>query len=143
MEEELIQYVKLGLPVYSPAYGNGVISKITKEHIHVKFEKRNNHVRFDLWGRLHYQGECLLFPEKGKEWELIKKFNPSTLKPFDPVLVRDYNYDKWNATYFSYYDVDRSFKYLCTGLEWRYCIPYNDDTKHLVGTTLVAPEFYK
>jgi hypothetical protein len=25
--------------------------------------------------------------------------------------------------------------YICTGeVEWDYCIPYNDDTKHLVGT---------
>ena len=26
---------------------------------------------------------------------------------------------------------------------YTYCIPYNDDTKHLVGTTEEAPEYYR
>ena len=30
-----------------------------------------------------------------------------------------------------------------TNGEYRHCIPYNDETKHLVGTTEEAPEFYR
>ena len=26
---------------------------------------------------------------------------------------------------------------------YKYCVPYNDDTKHLVGTTEEAPEYYR
>lgn len=38
-----------------------------------------------------------------------------------------------------------SFKYTVTGssLAYVYCIPYNDDTKHLVNTTDEAPEYYR
>ena len=31
----------------------------------------------------------------------------------------------------------------CCGAYYQYCIPYNDETKHLVGTTEEAPEYYR
>ena len=34
-------------------------------------------------------------------------------------------------------------KYVTTDYTYKYYIPYNDDTKHLVGTTDEAPEFYR
>ena len=55
-------------------------------------------------------------------------------KPFDRVLVRDGNDGCWHADIFSYKNKDRG-RYYCTGYEWRQCIPYNDQTKHLLGTT--------
>lgn len=81
-------------------------------------------------------------------WELVpdkkEKFDPKTLKPFDRVLVRDYNDDKWVCSIFSHIESEDSFHYECIlELTCRYCIPYNDDTKHLVGTTEEAPEFYR
>ena len=76
-------------------------------------------------------------------WEL-NKFNPKTLQPFDRVLVRDYNDDKWICSIFSHIEPEDSFHYECIlELNCRYCIPYNEDTKHLVGTTKEAPEFYR
>ena len=33
--------------------------------------------------------------------------------------------------------------YVCISNEYYYCIPYNEETKHLVGTTNEAPEFYR
>ena len=39
---------------------------------------------------------------------------------------------------------DISGNYECIlELNCRYCIPYNEDTKHLVGTTEEAPEYYR
>ena len=81
-------------------------------------------------------------------WELVidkkAKFDPKTLQPFDRVLVRDYNDDKWVCSIFSHIEPEDSFHYECIlELTCRYCIPYNDDTKHLVGTTKEAPEFYR
>ena len=35
------------------------------------------------------------------------------------------------------------YKYVTENSAYWKCIPYNDDTKHLVGTTDEAPEYYK
>ena len=75
---------------------------------------------------------------------LIPKFNPKTLKPFDRVLVSCN--DEWFCDFFSHYD-DAVNKFNCTctgGCPYEYCIPYNDDTKHLIGKSIEdTPEFYK
>lgn len=89
-------------------------------------------------------GECLLFPSRDqRDWSKFKpkepKFDPKTLQPFDKVLVRDENVFAWRCSLFSHIEHNISF---CPGA-WRQCIPYNEDTKHLVGTTEEAPEYYR
>lgn len=78
-------------------------------------------------------------------WILIpNKFNPKTLQPFDKVLVSCN--DEWFCDFFSHYDdAVVKFNCICTGgCPYDYCIPYNDDTKHLIGKTIEdAPEFYR
>lgn len=59
-----------------------------------------------------------------------KEFEP---KPFDKVLCRDNETHKWFADFFSHKLEDG--RYCCIGLNWKYCIPYNDRTAHLLGTT--------
>ena len=72
------------------------------------------------------------------------KFDPKTLQPFDKVLVRDSDVVDWKVQLFSRIIEDEEFyPYVCINESYKYCIPYNDDTKHLVGTTYEAPEFYK
>ena len=73
--------------------------------------------------------------------EKKEKFDPKTLLPFDKVLTRDGVGYKWNADFYSYKTVGRGHR--CVDDIYDYCIPYNDDTKHLVGTTGEAPEFYR
>lgn len=83
---------------------------------------------------------------KGLENYRIKpkeKFDPKTLKPFDKVLARDDFHDEWMCTFFSHIQENSDRPYVGVNLDWRCCIPYNDDTKHLVGTTKEAPEYYK
>ena len=84
---------------------------------------------------------------KGVENYRIKpkeKFNPKTLKPFDKVIVKDYPASYWNCDFFSRVDDSTSnHKFITIGYAYKFCIPYNDDTKHLVGTTEEAPEFYR
>lgn len=99
-----------------------------------------------------YNGICILVPSLEQpdwsKWECPKpkkpKFDPKTLKAFDKVLVRSEKVFNWNCSLFSNID-DSDSKYLftCLGLCYRFCIPYNDDTKHLIGTTDEAPEFYR
>ena len=95
--------------------------------------------------------ECCLFPSKDqRNWSKFKapwykkdKFDPKTLKPFDRVLVRDYCNMEWSCGIFSNIKQEGSLPYVCIGSEWERCIPYNDDTKYLVGTTDEAPEYYR
>lgn len=55
-------------------------------------------------------------------------------KPFDKVLVRQCHEDKWEAMLFSNY-TDKIHKYRCCGMNYMYCIPYNEKTAHLLGST--------
>lgn len=58
-------------------------------------------------------------------------------KPFDKVLVRDNDKEVWRATIFSHFEnnPEHLFKFVCIGESWQYCIPYNEQTAHLLGTT--------
>lgn len=95
-------------------------------------------------------GECMLFPSKDqRDWSKFKpknpKFDPKTLQPFDNVLTRHAGCI-WRCELFSHYrEYNGIIESYCTNEEYvyRYCIPYNEDTKHLVGTAKEAPEFYR
>ena len=83
---------------------------------------------------------------KKAERILNGKYNPETLqvetvkpecpfKSFDKVLIRDSKKQIWIANYFSlYYEEDKDYPYVCMGGSYRYCIPYNEHTAHLLGT---------
>lgn len=49
------------------------------------------------------------------------------------ILVRDNNMDEWKADFFSNYKED-VFRYGCVSGSYIKCIPYNEQTKHLLGT---------
>ena len=96
--------------------------------------------------------ECCLFPSKEQRdwskfeapWYKKDKFDPKTLKAFEKVLVRDECYDRWKCDFLSHKNDDNSnFGYITTNSCYRHCVPYNDETKHLVGTTDEAPEYYR
>lgn len=71
------------------------------------------------------------------------KFDPQSLQPFDKVLVRDKENDKWRCNLFCHINEELIRKYFCVFDNWIYCIPYNEETKSLVGTGNEAPEFYR
>lgn len=94
-----------------------------------------------------YNGICTLVPSLEQpdwsKWKCPKpKFDPKTLKPFDRVLARLNKQGIWCCELFSFIEDDTNL-IKCCGAYYQYCIPYNDDTKHLVGTTDEAPEFYR
>ena len=106
-----------------------------------------------------FDGECTLFPSKDqRDWSKferfwdkpkkenpnIERFDPTTLKPFDKVLVKDYRNDIWTASWYSHSanNLDDGW-FVCDNTYWHYIIPYNDETKHLVGTKEDCPEYYK
>ena len=68
--------------------------------------------------------------------EYLKKFFniEEEFKPFDKVLVRDKGGD-WHAAFFSHYSKNSTYPYFTTeGVYYGECIPYNEETKHLLGT---------
>ena len=75
-----------------------------------------------------------------KDKPKVEKFDPKTLQPFDKVLTRDNSLNRWSPNYFGF-QVDGGS--MCTGFYWKQCIPYNEETKHLVGTKDDCPEYYK
>ena len=106
--------------------------------------------------------ECTFFPSKNqRDWSkfvrfwdkksvdkpVTEKFDPKTLHEWDKILVRKvhspFNISPWSCEYFSY--INPNTPQLVNGIASRYeiCIPYNDETKHLRGTTDDCPEYYK
>ena len=154
---EILKNCPKGTKLYSTTYGDVEFIRVNQNDdvyypIEIKLSDDSiNSVTTD--GRLceYYNGECVLFPSKEqRDWSKFKvksnksKFDPTTLKPFDKVLARDGNLGNWKNLLFSYIiERETSYPYLCLNERYKYCIPYNDDTMHLVGTSEEAPEFYR
>ena len=80
----------------------------------------------------------LFFATEKKEY-----FDPKTLQPFDRVLVRNFKAYKWKCEHFSYFKENDDYPCMCCSNLYAFCVPYNDDTKHLVGSSDEAPEYYR
>lgn len=144
-----------GFKLYSLVHGEvtffGIREISSIYSINVKVDDLGVSYTFDGKIDHHYGGECLLFPSKEqRDWSKFTapwykkdkkdKFDPNTLKPFDKVLVRISNL--WRVNFFSNKE-DGGCRCININYSFKYCIPYNDDTKHLVGTTDEAPEYYR
>ena len=99
--------------------------------------------------------ECIIFPSKEQRdwskftapWYKKEKFDPKTLKPFDRVLTRIDGGDVycWFADFVSAPTIEKYdlLPSVMSNKDANMIIPYNDDTKHLVGTAEEAPEYYR
>ena len=145
-----------GWKFYSILYGEVEFDKIKKESEYsiVIITKHGNNSDIKSDGRYYGEyddGECTLFPSKDQRdwnkftapWYKKDKFDPKTLKPFDRVLGRDRIGRTWKCNLFSYITENEPYPYECVENCYEHCIPYNDDTKHLVGTTDEPPEYYR
>ena len=90
----------------------------------------------------------MLYPSRERwNWSKVKyepkkeKFDPKTLKAFDRVIVYGKN-EGWFCSIFSHIG-EGEYPYNTASGNYAWCIPYNDDTKHLVGTKEEAPIFYR
>lgn len=71
--------------------------------------------------------------------EAPKKFDISTLKPFDKVLVRDSYSEEWNVDFFGYRRNDGTCR--CMTFTRNQCIPF-EGNEHLLGTANPCADFY-
>ena len=152
---EILKDCPKGTKLYSPLFGEVEFQNVTDGIIFpITVSKDGDTYNFTLEGRIFIkrEGKCLLFPSKyEQDWSKFKpkkpKFDPNTLQVFDKVLVRLTKDGVWHATLFSHYD--KEVKWGCypfvttSSKSYPMCIPYNDDTKHLVGTGKDAPEYYR
>lgn len=144
-----------GTELYSLVHGEVEFQKVDTVFTYSILVKLKNGIieNFTPNGKLfnNYGGECILFPSKDQRdwskftapWYKKERFDPKTLKPFDKVLVRDTMKHNWKCDLFSNIIKDACYPYRCVGNAYICCIPYNDDTKHLVGTTKEAPKYYR
>ena len=153
--EKILKDCPKGTKLYSTVHGEVEYMGIKDKGVlyRIKFKTRDG----DIYGVAPdgrylrcFNGESILFPSKEqRDWSKFKlkkdKFDPKTLQPFDKVLVRDKDLVRWRCTFYSHLreDNETMYKYVTAYNIYKYCIPYNDDTKHLVGTTEEAPEYYR
>ena len=150
MELDLVKILKdcpKGIKLYSAVHGEVILEDVVESGTDypIKTDHPWGKTEFARNGKYYneYDGECVLFPSKDqRDWSKFKipveKFDYSTLKPFDKVLVRDGNCQCWRCAFFS---CMLSNGMLCE-CRWGQGIPYNDETKHLLGTYDIPDEKY-
>lgn len=141
--------------LYSTIYGEVELYQISKESEYPIILARSDGGKFDVTvdGRFYkdWDGDCTLFPSRDERdwfnftapWYKKEKFDPKTLKPFDKVLVKCLNNSEWLCNIFSHIEPHSNFCFCANDTAYKIYIPYNEETKHLVGTTDEAPEFYR
>ena len=148
-----------GTTFWSDNYGEVQFKCIVKSYnYHINYpilvkrtDGHNLYYTKEGWHDIYFPASCLLWPSKDcRDWNRFtapwykkEKFDTNTLKPFDKVLVRNERDNMWRCSIFSHINDCFVSKYIASNASFKYCIPYNDDTKHLIGTTEEAPEFYR
>lgn len=139
---KILEKAPKGIKLYSPIFGDVIFEEIRQDYIRV----RTNNIKREFYsdGRYYANGECMLFPSReNRDWATFSKFDINELKPFDKVLVRDTDYNNWRCSFFDGISGISNFKFRTTSSINTQCIPYNDETEHLVGTDKDCPEYYK
>ena len=99
-----------GFQLYSPIFGIVFFKSVTPYNVHVSTIREIEAV-FRKNGKYfteYEDAECMLFPSKDQRdwskfiapWYKKEMFDPKTLKPFDNVLVRDLDSEKWSCGLF-------------------------------------------
>lgn len=153
---KILKNCPVGTKLYSTVHGEVQFVNIRSgKNYPIVARPNNNKIEFyTAEGKIYVNadGECILFPSKEQRdwskfsapWLKKERFDPKTLRPFDKVLVRDLLDEKWNCDLFSLIRDDRlDYPYKTISTCYAFCIPYNDETKHLVGTKEEAPEYYR
>ena len=152
---KILEGCPIGTKLYSTIFGNVSLKEIVSDREYpIIISQGIKTIPITKEGKyiLYYDGECTLFPDKDqRDWSKFKRFwdkpkverfDPKTFQPFDKVLGRDTNDNCWIALFFGHIGKG-SHRAVCGYFSWTQCIPYNEETKHLVGTSDDCPEYYK
>ena len=157
---EILKDCPTGTKFWSPVWGDVTFVQINdvgvfpivlsaKSFSNSNISLRSNGKMYDI-----KEAECLLYPSKyQRDWSKfvrfwdepdVSKFDVETFHPFDKVLARDYLNDNWMADFFEKIEEnDIHYNVTCVTCKWVQCIPYNEETKHLLGTREDCPNYYK
>ena len=83
--------------------------------------------------------------EDQDDYELVPKlhYDIANFHAGMPVLVRADNNCRWDYSVFSRITGNETWQFaVCNGVNFTQCIPFNDETKHLLGTTDMPSEEY-
>ncbi len=136
--------------VHGKVYFDGIDSDVMQVNFKVKGHYSTSVCKNGKYNNIT-DSECCIFPSKEQRdwskftapWYKKDRFDPKTLKPFDRVICKG-GIEIWRCNFFSSYNEEaRSCPNVCVSGSYARCIPYNDETKHLVGTTDEAPEYYR
>ena len=155
---EILKDCPEGTKLYSTVYGDVELVRVYLDDntypIEIKIDEGSDMIYITNDGRLFddFRGECTLFPSRNqRDWSKFKvkkaKFDPKTLQPFDKVLVRTgtKRFHVWLPDLISIppNEVDETILCMTIDTDIIMAIPYNEETKSLVGTNKEAPEFYR
>lgn len=141
----IIDKIKVGDKLYCTMYGDITVVELYPDsvlNLHIKIKENEGIIAYlNKEGKYTRRGDCVLFPSKeNRDWSTYNpKFNINTLQPFDKVLVRDADNLNWCTGYYSHKEKDM---FICAAGAWCQCIPYNNETKHLVGTNNMPDSKY-
>lgn len=126
------------------------IDKIdNKYNYYARYNTQDKEINYDDWAHISPFAKFATDSEKqqlfealakeGKHWDAEKKqivdLKPKVeFKPFDKVVVRDKEDLVWFADLFSHIDKENN-RFACVGNFWNVCLPYNEETAKLIGTT--------
>ena len=146
---EILKDCPKGTKLYSTTHGEVKFVAINDHSSYPIMVQTNNNLVLNMTASgkctyKHEDAECILFPSKDqRDWSKFKapvgKFDYGTLKPFDKVLVRSSDEFLWRCNFFSNFSQNVAY---CVSNAWNQMIPYNDRTKHLVGTANMPDEKY-
>ena len=153
---KILEGCPIGTKLYSTIFGNVSFKEIVSDREYpIIISQGIKTIPITKEGKyiLYYDGECTLFPDKDqRDWSKfvrfwdkpkVEKFDPKTFQPFDKVLgFYEVEGGSWECALFSHLNL-KEHSAICTGIIYDKCIPYNDETKHLVGTNEDCPEYYK
>ena len=155
---EILKDCPKGIKLYSTVYGDVELVRVYLDDntypIEIKIDEGSDMIYITNDGRLFddFRGECTLFPSKNqRDWSKFKikkpKFDPKTFQPFDKVLVRTgtKRFHVWLPDLISIppNEVDETILCMTIDTDIIMAIPYNEETKSLIGTNKEAPEFYR
>lgn len=137
---EILKDCPKGTKLYSPIYG-----ELSLLSVQLAFNypicclviRSGNFVDYMKDGKCSMtDAEPTLFPSKEqRDWNKFGVTDHEAkhqFKPFDKVLVRDYNDNEWKCDFFS--NMNEHGYYNCINSWWHQCIPY-EGNEHLLGTT--------
>lgn len=134
--------------------GKPVCTKSGRKARIVCFDARNNQPivaliedadnRFEIAYNYDLHGKWDEYEETARDLMMAEDEEPKCpFKPFDKVLARNSDTSLWYIDFFDRYAPEYNRDHF-VGFRYAYaqCIPYNEETAHLLGTTDAAPEKY-